>query len=91
MTALKPGEQIRIEVNVWENGERRDHAIYVTIPDLTDDERAFLKEKLDQVLDQMRQDGIADPPWALLGAAVERHIDEAAYRREAERRGVLAL
>lgn len=88
---MTPGETIRIEVNLWENGQRRDHAIYVTIPELTDEERTFLNETLDQVLDKMRQDGVRDPRWALLDVAVEAHVDGAAYERECARRGLLPL
>lgn len=66
-------------------------AFNVEHQDLTTDQRAVADRILEQLVAEATDAGVADPVGVLCVLLTERAADEAAYRREAQRRGVLAL
>lgn len=80
----------RIQTDWFEGDEARTSRSYglnVSETEIPDDVVAMI----DQALDDLRALGCDDPVGFLLTETMVRMADEAAYRREAERRGVLAL
>lgn len=66
-------------------------AFNVDTPDLTADQRAAAQQVVDEMIAEAHQAGVADPEGVVAVLLTERAADEAAYRREAQRRGVLPL
>lgn len=83
----------RIEVDNWTAGSRRTTVAYIDL-DLEERVRAIGIPLLEELIAEVRAItglGRGDALCLLMCQAVEQSADVAAYEREAERRGVLAL
>ncbi len=88
MSLLETGGRIRSEV---EHFGSHGYSVVIDIPPLDAAAAALVHELVDRLVEDVRALGMADPVGVLLVILTEQLAEEHAYRRVAERRGVLAL
>ena len=80
----------RIETDWFEGDEARTSRSFgFNVPET--DVPDHVVDAVHELIEDLRAAGVREPAGALITELMVRKADDAAYRREAERRGVLAL